>query len=56
MWLAAAADAGGDLTAHGGLYYDDLAAVRPNPMTEDEQLAQRLWEETARLAKTDIKF
>jgi hypothetical protein len=56
VWLAAAADAGGDLTAHGGQYYDDLAAVRPNSMTEDEKLARRLWDETVRLAKTDIEF
>jgi len=56
VWLAAAGDAGGNLAAHGGLYYDDLEAVEPNGFTNDKDVARRLWDATVKLAHTDIVF
>ena len=56
VWLAAAADSGGDLSAHGGNYYDSLALATPNALTEDAALALRLWETTERLSGVQMAF
>ena len=43
VYLAAAADAGGDLTKRGGLYFDVMAPAKANAAATDKQLAKDLW-------------
>ena len=51
VYLAAAADSGGDLTRNGGIYFDDMKASKANPITDDLQLAKDLWDVSSKLTK-----
>ena len=56
VWLAAGADAQGDLSAGGGRFYDKRAATPASTFTNDEALAKALWEESEKLTQTKLTF
>jgi len=56
VFLAAAADAGGDRTAKPKLYFDNMKAVKPNEAAADPALARKLWDISEKLTKTTIRF
>jgi hypothetical protein len=56
VWLAAGADAQGDLSAGGGTFYDKRAATPASTFTNDEALAKALWEESEKLTQTKLTF
>ena len=43
VYLAAAADTGGDRTKVGGLFFDNMKAVKPTEAAVDADLARALW-------------
>lgn len=54
VYLAAAADSGGDRTRRGGLYFDDMKAVKPTDASQDGALARRLWDLSEQLTGVKI--
>lgn len=56
VWLAAGADAGGDLSSGGGKFYDKRATNPASEFTNNEALAKALWEESEQLTQTKITF
>ena len=54
IWLAAGADGGGDYAESGGLYFQNLKPLPPNPLADDAALREALWTESERL--TQIPF
>merc|ERR1712048_434127 len=49
VFLAAAADSGGDLTKDGGNYFDEMKVATPMPFTNSQQLAKSLWDVSEQL-------
>jgi NAD(P)-dependent dehydrogenase (short-subunit alcohol dehydrogenase family) len=43
-----------DVAAHDGRYYDDCREKEPNPVTNDVELARRLWETSVALTGADL--
>lgn len=57
VFLAAAADTGGDRTKAGGLYFDDqMRAVKANEAATDPALAKKLWQLSETLTGAKIEF
>ena len=54
VYLAAAADSGGDRTKRGGLYFDDMKAVKPTEASQDTALARQLWDLSEKLTGAKI--
>lgn len=54
VYLAAAADTDGDRTRRGGLYFDDMKAVKPAEASQDGALARRLWDLSEQLTGATI--
>ena len=54
VYLAAAADSGGDRTKRGGLFFDDMKAVKPSEAAQDAALARRLWDLSEQLTGAKI--
>lgn len=54
VYLAAAADTGGDRTKAGGLYFDRMKAVQPADAASDSALAKRLWQVSEELTGAKI--
>jgi len=52
VYLASAADTGGDRTRRGGLYFDAMKAVAPTDAASDGELARRLWDLSEALTGT----
>jgi len=56
VYLAAAADTAGDRSRRGGLYFDDMKAVKPNEAATDTELAKKLWALSESLTGVKIAF
>ena len=56
VYLAAAADTGGDRTKRGGLFFDDMRAVKPTEAAQDPALARRLWDLSEELTGANIRI
>jgi NAD(P)-dependent dehydrogenase (short-subunit alcohol dehydrogenase family) len=56
VWLAAAADSGGDRTKRGGVFFDKMRAVAATDAATDGELARRLWDLSEALTGTRITF
>lgn len=56
VYLAAAAEAGGDLASTPALYYDDMKATAPNGAASDAELAHKLWALSERLTGVKIQL
>lgn len=54
VFLAAAADSGGDLSKDGGMYFDNMKATAPADFTQDARVAKRLWELSEKLTGVQI--
>ena len=54
VYLAAAADTGGDRTQRGGLFFDNMKAVKPTDAASDNELASQLWALSEKLTGTTI--
>jgi NAD(P)-dependent dehydrogenase (short-subunit alcohol dehydrogenase family) len=54
VFLAAAADNGGDRARKPKLYFDKMKAVKPNDAAADPALAKRLWEISEKLTASPI--
>ena len=56
VYLAAAADTGGDRSKVGGLFFDAMKAVKPTETSSDPELAQRLWRLSEELTGAKISL
>mmetsp|Transcript_64800 Transcript_64800/g.122905 ORF Transcript_64800/g.122905 Transcript_64800/m.122905 type:complete len:469 (+) Transcript_64800:92-1498(+) len=56
VYLAAAADTGGDLTRSGGLYFDKMKPDKATEASTDGELAKKLWAVSEQLTGTKIDF
>ena len=56
VYLAAAADTGGDRTKVGGLFFDNMRAVKPTEAAQDPALARRLWDLSEELTGAKIRI
>lgn len=57
VYLAAAADTGGDRKRATSLYFDDhMKAVKPNEAATDSTLASKLWELSEKLTSAKIEL
>jgi len=54
VFLAAAADSGGDRAKRGGVYFDKMKAVKPNEAAVDQELAKQLWAVSEKLTGATI--
>ena len=54
VYLAAAADSGGDRTKVGGLFFDRMRAVKATDAATDGELAKQLWSVSEELTGTKI--
>ena len=54
VYLAAAADTGGDRMKRGGLFFDDMKAVKPTEAAQDPALARSLWDLSEKLTGAKI--
>jgi len=54
VFLAAAADSGGDRAKRGGVYFDRMRAVKPNEAAVDSELAKQLWAVSEKLTGATI--
>jgi len=56
VFLAAAADSGGDFAKDGGKYFDEMKVSKPADFTNDRELAAKLWDVSERLTGATISF
>lgn len=56
VYLAAAADAGGDRNKKPKLYFDNMKAVKPNEAAADSTLARQLWDVSEKLTGAKMQF
>ena len=54
IYLAAAADTGGDRTRVGGLFFDKMKEVKATDAASDPELAKELWRLSEELTGTKI--
>ena len=54
VFLAAAADTGGDRKKAGGVYFDVMKAVKATEAATDPELARKLWQVSEKLTGTKI--
>jgi len=54
VYLAAAADTGGDRKSSGGLYFDDMKPSKPSAAAMNAELASQLWEVSEKLTGAKI--
>jgi len=56
VFLAAAADTGGDRTRRGAVYFDEMKAAAATTAATDPKLAQKLWQLSEKLTGVTIDF
>jgi len=56
VWLAAGADNNGQYDKSGGLFFQNLQPLPPNPVVNDAELRRRFWQESECLTGIPFRF